>query len=84
MSTEIRGALIVLTCKKGAGKFADYPDIEVLERVQAVLGPLNAVVGVATGGDVATIRVASDNADDVLAAVAPIPGVLSAELKSDG
>ena len=77
---EIESLTVVLACKRGTGKFAEYPAVEVMERIHAVLMPLGAVVGVSNGGGTAAIRVTPDNADAVLAAVATVPGVLSAEL----
>jgi hypothetical protein len=77
---ETESLFVVLACKRGTGKFAEYPAVDVMERIHAALDPLGAVVGVPNGGGTATIRVPPDSADEVLAAVATIPGVLSAEL----
>lgn len=75
---------VALVCKRGAGKFAQYPAGEVIERIHEVLSPLGAVVGVANSGGAAIVRVSPDNANAVLAAVATVPGVLSAELVTAG
>jgi hypothetical protein len=80
MSRRTGSLCVVLACKRGTGKFAEYPAVEVIERIHEVLGPLGAVVGVPNGGGTATIRVTPDSADAVLAAVATVLGVLSAEL----
>ena len=80
MSKGTESLFVVLACKSGTGEFAEYPAIEVMERIHEVLCPLGVVVGVQNGGGTATIRVTPDSADAVLAAVAAVPGVLSAEL----
>ena len=80
MSKGTESLFIVLVCKRGTGKFAEYPAIEVIERIHDVLCPLGAVVGVPNGGGTAIVRVPSDSADAVLAAVVTVPGVLSADL----
>ena len=80
MSKGTESLFVVLVCKKGTGEFAEYPAVEVMERIHEVLCPLGAVVGVTNGGGIATIRVTPDSADAVLAAVVAVPGVLSADL----
>ena len=72
MSKGTESLFIVLVCKEGHGKFAEYPAIEVLERIHEVLSPLGAVVGVPNGGGTAIVRVPSDSANAVLAAVANV------------
>jgi len=80
MSKATESLFVVLACERGTGEFADYPAVDVMERINAVLSPLGAVVGVSNGRGIATIRVTPDNTEAVLAAVAALPGVLSAEL----
>jgi hypothetical protein len=80
MSKGTQRLSVVLVCKRGTEKFAEYPAVEVIERIHKVVSPLGAVVGVSNGGGTAIVRVSCDSANAVLAAVATVPGVLSAEL----
>jgi len=82
MSEQPAAATIVLLCKKGAGEFADYPDIEVMQRINAALVPFDAVVGVTARGGMATIRADRTRADAVLASIVGLPGVLFADLET--
>ena len=83
MSRATESAFVALTCATGAGRFAGYPDVEVMQRIDAVISRWGAVVGVADRGGLATIRVTADKADALLAAVAALPGVLCAKLIND-